>query len=75
MEMEYAAPAEFANFIYRRAGQISTRMSTVTDKQREVQKQTMLRDLDRVAQSETFTAVQADYALFGRKIFDRKSQE
>ena len=68
---EYILPSQFGEFLNSKAGQMAELNATISDRQREKIDEAFWVDLDRVAESDSFRAMDNDVRLFGRAAFTR----
>jgi hypothetical protein len=66
---DYTVPRQFGDYLLERTERLATVHSKISDTQRERISETMMRDLDRLAQSESFKAMQHDVVLSGTEAF------
>jgi hypothetical protein len=66
---DYTVPRPFGDYILERTERLAAVHSKISDTQRERISETMMRDLDRLSQSESFKAMQHDVALSGADAF------
>jgi hypothetical protein len=65
----YSVPRQFRDYLFERTERMAAVHSKISDTQREKISETMMRDLDRLAQSESFKAMQHDVTLSGAEAF------
>lgn len=63
-------PGNIGPFIMDRARRMAARYAEISDKQRSKMEESFLRDVDRVADSESFRALHQDVLLFGDEAFE-----
>lgn len=63
-------PGEIGNYLNSRAEEIKEKMNSISEKQKEVIHKSFEKNLDRVATSNTFKAMNIDFELFGGDIFE-----
>ena len=67
----YVLPAWFGDYVYSRARRTRRGLlMALSERQKEKTRQDSFQDIDRTANSETFSAVDHDVKLFGKRVFE-----
>ncbi len=68
---EYSLPRSFLEYMMARARRMREIQETISDRQQETIKKSFLKNIDKLAESETFKATHADVKLFGSDAFSQ----
>jgi hypothetical protein len=69
MPQSYTIPAQFGDYFLSQAKRFAEVSSSISERQDEIINESFQRNIDRIANSETFTAMDHDVRLFGEKAF------
>lgn len=69
---EYQLPHSFLGYITEQANHVSGALSTISDKQKDKIEQAFLSNVDKIAGSDFFNAMQADVNMFGSDAFTKR---
>ena len=72
---KYTLPADFVDYLFHKAKRLAELNSQISSAQRKKIEEAFRRNRDRIAKSDDFYALSHDVRLFGKAVFQRKSDE
>ncbi|MEW6608536.1 MAG: hypothetical protein AB1414_14010 [bacterium] len=71
---DYLLPAEFGDYLMDKAQRLVDIQASISDKQNEKIRDTYLENIDKIAESESFKAMDQDVLLFGNEAFKKDNK-